>query len=62
MGGFLEVAMSQRFERRLAIVRQKIEELERTAAEDTALVVSTDAQEQLRELYAEAEFLEAMAA
>ena len=52
--------MQTRFSRRLAIVRVRIEELEQIAPE--TLVVPNETREELSELYAEAEYLEALAA
>jgi uncharacterized protein (DUF1330 family) len=54
--------MSERFKRRLAIVRERIEELEQTASGDRAIVFVSEARQELRELYVEAEYLEALAA
>ena len=52
--------MPLRYERRLALVRVRIEELETTVYE--TIVVSTEAREELRDLYLEADFLEQLAA
>jgi hypothetical protein len=60
LGGVLSLTMPLRYERRLALVRVRIEELENSVAE--AVVVSTEAREELRDLYAEADFLEQLAA
>jgi len=57
---FIGVNMQTRFSRRLAIVRERIEELEQIAPE--TLVVPNETREELSELYAEAEYLEALAA
>ena len=46
--------------RRLAFVRERIDELEQLAPE--SLVVPNETREELSELYAEAEYLEALAA
>jgi hypothetical protein len=58
--GFVGADMQTRFSRRLAIVRERIEELEQVAPE--TLVVPNETREELSELYAEAEYLEALAA
>jgi uncharacterized coiled-coil protein SlyX len=60
LGGVLSLTMPLRYERRLALVRVRIEELENSVAE--TVVVSTEAREELRDLYAEADFLEQLAA
>ena len=60
MGGVLGLTMPLRYERRLALVRVRIEELETTVYE--TIVVSTEAREELRDLYLEADFLEQLAA
>ena len=60
MSNFIGVNMQTRFSRRLAIVRERIEELEQIAPE--TLVVPNETREELSELYAEAEYLEALAA
>lgn len=60
VNGFIGANMQTRFARRLAIVRERIEELEQIAPQ--TLVVPTEAREELCELYAEAEYLEALAA
>ena len=60
MSGFIGTDMQTRFSRRLAIVRERIEELEQVAPE--SLVVPNEAREELSELYAEADYLEALAA
>lgn len=52
--------MQTRFSRRLAIVRERIEELEQIAPE--TVVVPNETREELTELYAEAEYLEVLAA
>ena len=52
--------MPTRFARRLEVVRQRITELEQTVS--ATVVVCTEEREELRELYAEAAFLESMAA
>ena len=54
--------MPQRFERRLAQVRARIDELEKSTAAACGLVVITEAAEELRELKVEAEYLAALAA
>ena len=58
----LELAMSERFKRRLVIVRERIEELEQITCGDRAIVYVSEARHELRELYAEVEYLEALAA
>jgi len=60
VSGFLGANMQTRFSRRLAIVRERIEELEQIAPE--TVVVPNETREELTELYAEAEYLEALAA
>ena len=60
MNSFIGVNMQTRFSRRLAIVRERIEELEQVAPE--TLVVPNETREELSQLYAEAEYLEALAA
>ena len=60
MSGFIGANMQTRFSRRLAIVRERIEELEQVAPE--TLVVPNETREELCELYAEAEYLETLAA
>ena len=52
--------MPLRYQRRLALVRVRIEELESSVSE--TIVVNKDAREELRDLYAEADFLEKLAA
>jgi hypothetical protein len=52
--------MPLRYQRRLAVVRVRIEELETSACE--TVVVTTEAREELQDLYAEADFLEQLAA
>jgi hypothetical protein len=52
--------MQVRFRRRLEIVRSRIEELEPLVGD--AIIANNQEREELRELYAEAEFLEKMAA
>ena len=52
--------MPLRYQRRLALVRVRIEELENAVTE--TVVVRTEARDELRDLYAEAEFLEQLAA
>ena len=60
VSSFIGVNMQTRFSRRLAVVRERIEELEQIAPE--TLVVPNETREELSELYAEAEYLEALAA
>lgn len=60
MGGVLGFMMPLRYQRRLALVRVRIEELESSVSE--TIVVNKDAREELRDLYAEADFLEKLAA
>ena len=60
VSGFVGADMQTRFFRRLAIVRERIEELEQIAPE--TLVVPNETREELSEMYAEAEYLEALAA
>jgi hypothetical protein len=52
--------MPLRYQRRLALVRVRIEEIEDSVSE--TVVVSTEAREELQDLYAEADFLEQLAA
>ena len=59
MGGVLGFMMPLRYQRRLALVRVRIEELESSVSE--TIVVNKDAREE-RDLYAEADFLEKLAA
>ena len=60
LGGVLGFMMSLRYQSRLALVRVRIEELENCVSD--TLVVSVEARDELRELYAEADFLEQLAA
>ena len=60
MGGVLGLTMPLRYQRRLALVRVRIEELEESVSE--TVVVSTEAREELQDLYAEADFLQQLAA
>ena len=60
MGGVLGLSMPLRYQRRLALVRVRIEELEDSVCE--TVVVSSEAREELQDLYAEAAFLEQLAA
>jgi len=60
VSGFIGANMQTRFSRRLAIVRERIEELEQIAPE--TVVVPNETRVELSELYAEAEYLEALAA
>ena len=60
MGGVLGLTMPLRYQRRLALLRVRIEELETSACE--TVVVSTEAREELQDLYAEADFLQQLAA
>ena len=52
--------MPLRYQRRLALVRVRIEELENSVSE--TLVASTEARDELRDLYVEVDFLEQLAA
>jgi hypothetical protein len=54
--------VSERFKRRLDFVRERIDELEPIASSDSAIVYVSEVRQELRELYAEAQHLEAMAA
>ena len=54
--------MSERFKRRLAGVRERIEELEQITSGDRTVVFVSEARSELRELYVEAEQLERLAA
>lgn len=54
------LTMPLRYQRRLALVRVRIEELETSVCE--TVVVSTEAHDELRDLYFEADFLEQLAA
>ena len=60
MSGVIGLTMPLRYQRRLALVRVRIEELENAVTE--TVVVRTEARDELRDLYAEAEFLEQLAA
>ena len=60
MGGVLGFMMPLRYQRRLALVRVRIVELESRVSE--TVVVNKDAREELRDLYAEADFLEKLVA
>ena len=54
LGGVLGLTMPLRYQRRLALVRVRIEELETSVCE--TVVASTEAREELQDLYAEADF------
>jgi hypothetical protein len=54
--------MSERLKRRLEVVRERIEELEQITSSERSIVYVSDARGELRDLYAEAEYLEAFAA
>ena len=60
LGGVMDLTMPLRYQRRLALVRVRIEELETSVCE--TVVVSTEARDELRDLYIEADFLERLAA